>query len=56
MVKITFFKILAKINKLILPSLAKRRVNVYNLKTWQKILLGYRYWVTKNSYHENGNR
>lgn len=56
MFKITFFKILAKINKLILPSLAKRRVNMYNLKTWQKLLIAYRCWVTKNSYHENGNR
>jgi hypothetical protein len=49
MIKITFFKILAKINKLVLPSLSKRRVNIYKLKTWQKALLGYRYWTTKNS-------
>ncbi len=43
------FKILAKINKLILPSLSKRRVNVYKLNKRQKLLLAYRYWVTKNS-------
>jgi phage gp16-like protein len=43
------FKVLAKINKLILPSLSKRRVNVYKLNKRQKLLLGYRYWVTKNS-------
>ena len=43
------FKILAKINKLILPSLSKRRVNINKLNKRQKLLLGYRYWVTKNS-------
>jgi hypothetical protein len=43
------FKVLAKINKLILPSLSKRRVNIYKLNKRQKLLLGYRYWVTKNS-------
>lgn len=43
------FKILAKINKIIIPSLSKRGVNVYKLNKMQKLLLGYRYWVTKNS-------
>ena len=49
MVKLYFFKVLAKLNKLLLPSLAKRRVNMYRLKTWQKLLITYRCWVTKNS-------
>ena len=43
------FKILAILNKKLLPSLSKRRVNVYKLNRVQKLLLGYRYWVTKNS-------
>jgi hypothetical protein len=43
------FKILAKINKLILPSLSKRGVNINKLNKRQKLLLGYRCWVTKNS-------
>ena len=43
------FKILAILNKKLLPSLRKRRVNVYKLNKRQKLLLGYRYWVTKNS-------
>jgi hypothetical protein len=43
------FKILAKLNKLLLPSLSKRGVNVYKLNKIQKLLLGYRCWVTKNS-------
>tara|TARA_Y100000389_G_C17129447_1_gene349474 strand:- start:188 stop:343 length:156 start_codon:yes stop_codon:yes gene_type:complete len=50
MSKIYIFKILARINKLLLPSLSKRGVDVHNLKPWQKALIGYRYWVTKNSY------
>jgi hypothetical protein len=50
MSKIYIFRILARMNKLLLPSLSKRGVDVYNLKSWQKALIGYRYWVTKNSY------
>lgn len=49
MCKKIFFKGLAKLNRLLLPSLSKRRVNVYKLNKRQKLLLGYRYWVTKNS-------
>ncbi len=41
------FKILAKINKVILPSLYNK--DITNLKSYQKLLLAYRYWVTKNS-------
>ena len=42
-----FFKILAKVNKLIIPSLYKKDIG--NLKSYEKVILGYRYWVTKNS-------
>jgi len=37
------FKALAKINKLVLPSLYKKDPN--KLSTFQKAILGYRYWV-----------
>jgi len=37
------FKALAKINKLVLPSLYKKDPN--KLSTIQKAILGYRYWV-----------
>ena len=40
-------KILAKINKLILPSMIKKDIS--NLNSLQKLLVAYRYWVTKNS-------
>jgi hypothetical protein len=42
-----FFKILVKVNKLIIPSLYKKDIG--KLKNYEKVILGYRYWVTKNS-------
>ena len=42
-----FFKMLAKVNKLVIPSLYKK--NIGELKSYEKVILGYRYWVTKNS-------
>lgn len=41
------FKILAKINKLILPSLYKK--DPMKLTNVQKAILGYKYWVVTNS-------
>jgi len=43
------FKILAKINKKVLPSLTKRGVNPIYATKFQKALIAYRYWVTINS-------
>jgi hypothetical protein len=42
-----FFKVLAKINKVILPSLYKKDPN--KLTPFQKAILGYRYWVITNA-------
>jgi hypothetical protein len=47
--KTTLFKILAKTNKVLLPSLSKKRVDLGNAKKWQLALVGYRYWVTINA-------
>ena len=41
------FKVLAKINKVILPSLYKKDPS--KLINIQKAILGYRYWVTTNA-------
>jgi hypothetical protein len=43
------FKILAKINKLILPSFTKQRLDVAKAKKWQLALIAYRYYVTARS-------
>jgi hypothetical protein len=45
--KKSFFKILARINKVILPSFAKK--DLTKLKKWEKAIVAYRYVVTKNS-------
>jgi len=45
--KKSFFKILAKINKIVLPSFAKK--DLTKLKKWEKAIVAYRYIVTKNS-------
>lgn len=40
------YKLLAKINKLILPSFTKQRLDPTKAKKWQMALIGYRYYVT----------
>tara|TARA_B100000767_G_C19605369_1_gene467481 strand:+ start:264 stop:491 length:228 start_codon:yes stop_codon:yes gene_type:complete len=41
------FKGLAIVNKIILPSLILKDLS--KLKVYEKLIFGYRYWVTKNS-------
>jgi len=43
------FKLLAKINKAVLPSMAKRGVDMSQAKKWEMALIGWRYYVTRNS-------
>jgi len=43
------FRSLAKFNKIVLPSLTKKRVDLAKAKKWQMALFGYRLWVTKNA-------
>ncbi|UOK41999.1 MULTISPECIES: SsrA-binding protein [Flavobacterium] len=40
------FKVLAKINKLILPSFTKQQLDLAKAKKWQKAIIAYRYYVT----------
>lgn len=47
MMKKQFFKILVKLNKLVLPSLYK--ADPMKLSKLQKAILGYRYWVLTHS-------
>ncbi len=44
------FKTLAKFNKAVLPSFGKK--DLTKLSKWQKIVIGYRYYVTKNALDE----
>ncbi len=40
------FKILAQLNKILLPSLTKKRLDLADAKKWQLALVGWRYYVT----------
>jgi hypothetical protein len=40
------YKILAKINKQILPSFTKQRLDLSKAKKWQMAIIAYRYYVT----------
>ena len=42
-----FFKVLAKINKLIIPTMLHKDLS--RLNSLEKLVIAYRYWVTKNS-------
>ena len=43
------FKILAKVNKLLLPSFTKQQLDLAKAKKWQMALIGYRYYVTSRA-------
>ncbi|WP_396147554.1 SsrA-binding protein [Flavobacterium sp.] len=43
------YKILAKINKLLLPSFSKKQLDIAKAKKWQLALIGWRYYVTKRA-------
>ncbi|MEI7508044.1 MAG: SsrA-binding protein [Flavobacterium sp.] len=43
------FKTLAKLNKLLLPSFTKRRLDMAKAKKWQMAIIAWRYYVTKRA-------
>ncbi|NDP28886.1 MAG: SsrA-binding protein [Flavobacterium sp.] len=43
------FKILAQINKLILPSFTKKGLDLGKAKKWKMAIIGYRYYVTSRA-------
>ena len=45
----TLFKVLAKINKAILPSFAKRQLDLAKASKLQLAIIGWRAFVTKNA-------
>lgn len=42
-----FFKLLARINKVVMPRLSRR--DITRLSKFEKALVAYRYWVTINA-------
>lgn len=49
MIKKKFFKLLAKVNKQVFPSLTKKEVNLEHASKLQLAVFAYRLWVTKNA-------
>jgi hypothetical protein len=43
------YKTLAQLNKVILPSFTKQRLDLTKAKKWQMAIIGYRYFVTKKA-------
>jgi hypothetical protein len=47
------FKIIAQINKIILPSFTKQKLDISKAKNWQMAIIGYRYYVTTRALSDN---
>ncbi len=43
------YKTLAKLNKLLLPSFSKRKLDLAKAKKWQLAIIGWRAYVTKKA-------
>lgn len=43
------YKLLAKLNKIILPSFTKQGLDIAKAKKWQMAIIGYRAFVTKKA-------
>ncbi len=46
------FKIIAKANKLLLPSFSKKQLDLSKAKKWQMAIIGWRYYVTTRALDE----
>ncbi len=43
------YKVLAQLNKILLPSFTKRRLDMAKAKKWQLAVIAWRYYVTKKA-------
>ena len=43
------FKFLAKLNKIILPSFTKKKLDLAKASKLQLLIIGWRYYITKNT-------
>lgn len=46
------FTLLAKLNKLLLPSFTKQRLDLAKATKWQMAIIGWRYYVTTKALDE----
>ena len=47
--KKSFFQVLAKVNKVLLPSFSKKRLDLSKATKFQMAIIGWRYYVTTNA-------
>jgi len=47
--KLAIFKLLAKINKTLLPSYSKKQLDLSKASKLQLAIIGWRYWITTNA-------
>ncbi len=47
------FKILAKINKAVLPSFTKKGLDLSKASKWQLAIIGWRYYITTRALDGN---
>ncbi|MCY2688468.1 SsrA-binding protein [Salinimicrobium sp. TH3] len=47
--KKNLFRVLAKVNRKVLPSYSKRQLDLAKATKFQKAIIGWKTWVTKNS-------
>ncbi len=47
--KKNLFRVLAKVNKKVLPNYSKRQLDLAKATKFQKAIIGWKTWVTKNS-------
>lgn len=46
------YKLLAKINKVLLPSFTKQKLDIAKAKKWQLAIIAWRYYVTTRALDE----
>ena len=49
--KISIFKLIAKLNKAILPSYTKRQLDISKASKLQLLIIGWRAYITMNALH-----
>jgi hypothetical protein len=47
------YKIIAKVNKLLLPSFTKQQLDLSKAKKWQLAIIGWRYYVTTRALDDS---
>ena len=47
------YKVLAQLNKLLLPSFSRKQLDLAKAKKWQMAIIGWRYYVTSRALEKS---